>query len=148
MNNHKAIVKQKIITKRYGVRNTWYYDYSEKVVPINDVCEDIVIWEGDLSSPAMVSGDELYISDLDKSEVINHVIRTTNNEFIYILQNKVIEDEETEKSLVAAEEDLKKIKQESKERRELERLRRIVDELAAKDAQLNWFQKLFKKKSS
>lgn len=111
MNKHYAQVLGVTLVKKYRVSLGEIVNTYEKL-------ETPIIWEGDLDSPFLKSNEALYLVNLNKEVKIAKVVRSTEGIYLYYTKHpigEIVENEETEKSRLEAEEKLKSInKKESK----------------------------------
>lgn len=66
--------------------------------------ESDIIWEGVLDKPVLNKGQEIYISELDRTVSFKDAIRTTKNEYMYIVTH-IISDNISQDSYKQAKED-------------------------------------------
>lgn len=106
MDKHYAQVLGVTLVKKYRVSFGEVVDTYEKL-------ETPVIWEGDLDSPVLESGDTLYLVNIGKEVKVAKVVRSTEGTYLYYTRHQVgevLENELTEKSKLDAEEKLKSMK--------------------------------------
>lgn len=112
-NTHKGKFMGKIQKKRYSL-SEWrgdvkIYDYYE--------CDWKIISECEFNKPPLKRHENVHLHELDEIVLIEGVIRSTDNSYVYHTNYVIdtIEDEETNKSKEKAEERLKDMIEKSKE---------------------------------
>lgn len=93
-----------------GYEEYYFWEYGCKVKSHYKFVEEVVLFEGELDSPLLRCGDKLYINERNLTIIVNEVIRSTDTGYIYKTHavDIIIENEETEKSRIAAEEEKSK----------------------------------------
>lgn len=147
MSKHQAQVLGVVLVKKYRVSFGDIVDTYEKFgTP--------VIWEGNLDSPILKSGDTLFLSNIGKEVKITKVVRSTDETYSYYTRHQVgevLENELTEKSRLEAEERLKSMeKEESEEKSESHYLNldteKVLDAHLIQLQMLNMYEKAYSPK--
>jgi hypothetical protein len=148
MEKHKALVMGIVEKKRYYCSRGDNYGYIPRyatgsIKVRGEFLEHKEIWSGELENPPLNRDEYLYITDMNKKVLVRDKAKSTEGGYIYWTDHvDYIEDEETEKSRLQAEENQLKLE------KYIEELKLKEESAAQKDKEVdvqhkaikNWWQ--------
>lgn len=128
---YKTIFLREVYVKRYEVHPGYY---NNIVVQRNKFVGTEIVASVDNILPDIFVGEKLYSVDSGEMFEVLNIARTLDGSYAYVVDRKVIEDEDSAKSKKEAEEEAER------------RNNKAIEEHAIKTSvKENWFKKLFTK---